>query len=462
MAEVSISIPVLLLSVTLCVLVAVALSVFGGLRSSSGLQHALAAGGRSQAGTFVSQRTSRAIVAGQLAVTLALLTGAALLGRSLLNVLSIDPGFRIQHVITMNLALSSVSQDSGSAARVQFLNELFDRIRAVPGVQDVGGTSNLPLTGSHPDGTYILMNPGETLPAGIPQLEQLFHDRTRTGDAEYASVSAGYFRVLGIPLLRGRLFDARDTMTSPHVAVISESLAKEKWPDRDPLGRQIEFGNMDGDLRLLTIVGVVGDARKDSLERPAFPTIHVDYRQRPEATSDFKVVMLADAEAAAVTSAARRIVRDLDPKVPPSFATLEQVVSGSVQSRQFNVILVGVFAGTALLLAIAGMYGVMAYSVTRRTNEIGVRMALGANRTTILGLVLGQGLLTAAIGVALGIVVSFAITRTMASLLFGLKPTDPLTFAGAALLLMFVAVLASYVPARRATKVDPIVALRYE
>ncbi len=459
MGEVSLSIPVLAFSVSLCVLVAVALGVFGGLRSSSGLQHALAAGGRSSA-AFVSHRASRVIVALQLAITLTLLAGAALLGRSLLNVLSVNPGFRTEHVITMNLALSSTADDETTSRRVRFLDELFDRIRAVPGVEDVGGSSNLPLTGFHPDGTYILMNPGDGVPGNMQQLERMFHDRTRTGDAEYATVGAGYFQVLGIPLKRGRLFNAADAMNAPHVAVISEAVAREKWPGQDPLGRQIEFGNMDGDLRPLTVIGVVGDVRADTLERPAFPTIYVHCRQRPQATSAFNVVFRTSMDPAAVTSAVRQVVRDLDPTVPPKFATLAEVVSGSLQARRFNLLFVGVFAGTALVLAIAGMYGVMAYSVTRRTNEIGVRMALGASRTAILGLVLGQGLLTAAFGVALGFAASLAMTRTMASLLFGLKATDPLTLVAVALLLMSVALLASYLPARRATRVDPMVALR--
>jgi putative ABC transport system permease protein len=472
MHEVSISTPVLLFSLGLCVVVAVALGVFSGLRGSTGdVQNALAAGGRSQTGALLAQRLSRAIVAGQLAITLALLAGAALLGRSLLRVLSVDAGFRTEHVITMNLALPAIadfqapgpttSQESANLRRVQFLDEVLGRIRAIPGVEDAGGSNSLPLANPSADGAYILMNPGEALPS-MKQLEQLFHDRSRTGDADYSAVTSGYFRVLGIPLLRGRLFDARDTMNAPHAALISESLAREKWPNQDPLGRQIEFGNMDGDLRLLTVVGVVGDVHEASLERPALPTIYVDCLQRPQATSDFTVVLRTYADAASVISAARQIVRELDPNVPPKFATLDQVVSGSVQSRRFNLTLVGIFAATALLLAVAGMYGVMAYSVARRTNEIGVRMALGASQTSVLRLVLRQGLLTAAAGVVFGIAIARATTRVMGSLLFGLSPSDPLTFAGVAVVLVGVAMLACYVPARRASRVDPMVALRYE
>jgi ABC-type antimicrobial peptide transport system permease subunit len=219
---------------------------------------------------------------------------------------------------------------------------------------------------------------------------------------------------------------------------------------------------MDGDLRLLNVVGVVGDVREASLERPARPTIYVDCRQRPQTTYDFTVVLSTNADPAAIMSAARQIVRELDPSVPPNFSTLAEVVSGSVQPRRFNLILVGLFAGTAVLLAMAGMYGVMAYSVTRRTNEIGVRMAVGASQKSVLRLVLGQGLLTAVVGVFVGLIVSFAVTRTLGSLLFGISPADPLTFAVVSLLLVAVAMLASYLPARRASKVDPMVALRYE
>jgi len=251
-------------------------------------------------------------------------------------------------------------------------------------------------------------------------------------------------------------------MDTPHVAIVSESLVQQKWPHQDPLGHQLEFGNMDGDLRLLTVVGVVGDVRADNLEHAAFPTIYVNSRQRPQATSSFKVVMRGSNDPAAMIASARQIVRELDPNVPPKFASLDQVVSGSVQGRRFNVTLVTVFAGTALLLALAGMYGVMAYSVTRRTNEIGVRMALGADRTTILRLVLGQGLKTAVIGAVLGITASFAATRAITSLLFGMSAMDPITFTAVTLLLIVVALLASYFPARRASQVDPMAALRYE
>jgi predicted permease len=296
----------------------------------------------------------------------------------------------------------------------------------------------------------------------MDDLDQLFHDSTRTGDGDYCVASEGYFRTLGIPLRRGRLFDDRDTIDAPHVALISESLAREKWPNQDPLGRTIEFGNMDGDLRFLTVVGVVGDVREDSLEARPRPTIYVNYQQRPQTTYSFTVVIRTEAEPAVVFAAARQIVRALDPNVPPSFSTFNEVFSASLKTRRFNLTLVGVFAATALLLAVAGIYGVMAYSVARRTHEIGVRMALGASAPHVLHLVLGQGMLTTGIGLAVGIAGSLALTRAMQSLLFGVRANDPVTLAGVALLLGSAALLACYMPARRASKVDPMVALRYE
>ncbi len=467
--DVGVNLPVLLFAFGVSVLVAAALGILTALRATSGdVQRPLAEGARGEAGAMHAQRVGRVVIAAQLAITLVLLVGAGLLGRSLLRVLSVDPGFRTDHIVTMDLALPPAdsaarwSQVEGDTRRrVQFLNELLARLRRLPGVQEVGGTNALPLAGDVADGTYALMNPQDPVPGTMRDLQALFHQSWRTGDADYCATSEGYFRALDIPLLRGRLFDDRDTLDAPHVALISRSLAREKFAGQNPLGHQIEFGNMDGDLRLLTIVGVVGDVRIGSLEGPPRPTIYVNYRQRPQATR-IMIVMRAAAAPAAILPAARDIVRTLDPDVPPGFSTFSQVFSASLETRRFNLILITVFAGTALLLSMAGIYGVMAYSVARRTRELGVRMALGASAGNVLRLVLSQGMSTAAIGVAVGIAGSYALTRTMQSLLFGVSATDPLTFAGVALLLALVALLASYLPARRATRVDPTVALRYE
>jgi putative ABC transport system permease protein len=463
LSEVSIHVPVLLVALGISLTLAVALGVLSALRATStDVRPALAEHGGSKAGSRNAQRLGRSIVAGQLAITLVLLTGAGLLGRSLLRVLSIDPGFRTEHVVTMDLALSFAEKDAEKTHRIQFLNELFTKMSAIPGVTDVGGTGRLPFTPQLSDGTYVIMAPGDRPPSAIGELEKWFHNAARTGYANYRPVSEGYFSTIEIPLLRGRLFDDHDSMDAPHVVVISQSLAHEKWPDQDPLGQTLEFGNMDGDLRPLTIVGVVGDVREDSLETPPSPTIYMNYRQRPQATYHFTVLMRTGADPSTVIASARAIVHKLDPSVPPTFGTFTEVLASSLKSRRFNLLLVGAFGGTALLLAVAGLYGVMAYAVTRRTGEFGVRMALGASSGNIQGIVLKQGLMVATTGVVVGIVGALALTRVLRSLLFGLSATDPVTFAGVAALLIFVALLACYIPARRATKVDPMVALRYE
>jgi len=242
--------------------------------------------------------------------------------------------------------------------------------------------------------------------------------------------------------------------------VISESLARERWPNQDPIGHTIEFGNMDGDLRLLTIVGIVGDTHEYGLDAPPRPTVYVNLFQRPR--SSITLTMLSDADTASVSAAARGILQDLNPEVPAKFQTFSQIYSASLGSRRFNFILIASFAITALLLATAGVFGVMAYSVSRRTAEIGVRVALGAGSGDVLRMILSQGLRTIFIGVAIGIAGSLALTRTVESLLFGVTATDPLTFVAVILLLVAAALLACYIPARRATKIDPLIALRYE
>jgi putative ABC transport system permease protein len=242
--------------------------------------------------------------------------------------------------------------------------------------------------------------------------------------------------------------------------VISESLGRDRWPNQDPIGHTIEFGNMDGDMRLLTIVGIVGDTHEYGLDVPPRPTVYVNLFQRPRAA--ITLTMLSDADTRLVTSAARGILQDLDPEIPARFRTFAQVYSSALGSRRFNVILIGFFGITALLLATAGVFGVMAYSVSRRTREIGVRIALGAGSGDVLKMILSQGLRTIFMGVAIGIAGSLALTRTVESLLFGVTATDPLTFGGVTLLLVCAALLACFIPARRATKVDPMVALRYE
>jgi putative ABC transport system permease protein len=459
--SVSISSPVLVFAFLLSTAVAAGLGAFTAARATSGdPRKGLGEGGRGQAGLRGSQRVGRAIVAAQIAITLVLVVGAGLLGRSLMKVLEVNPGFRVDKIVTMDVSLPWVEDPKAKAGQAIFFSNLIDRLKQIPGVRKVGAASVLPMVdGGLPDGMFLLMTQNE-IPKTLAGFDPLFQQKERIGVADFCVASDGYFQVLGIPLIRGRIFDERDGANSPHVAVISESLARDRWPNQDPIGHTIEFGNMDGDLRLLTIVGIVGDIHEYGLDAPPRPTVYVNLFQRPRPA--ITIAMLSAADTRLVTSTARGMLMDLNPEIPARFRTFSQIYSASLGSRRFNVILIGFFGITALMLATAGVFSLMSYSVSRRTREIGVRVALGACSVDVLRMILSQGLRTILIGVAIGIAGSLALTRTVESLLFGVTATDPLTFGGVTLLLVGAALLACYIPARRATRVDPMIALRYE
>jgi len=458
--DVSINWAVLAFTIGVSGLVALALGLFTATRSTRrDPRDRLVDGSRGQTAGAASLRAGRIIIAVQMALTVVLLVGASLLGRSLLRVLSIDPGFRTDGIVAMDLAMPSSEDPTATARLSSFYIDLFDRLRAIPGVEDVAAASALPLTGGLPDGLFAIL-PAKDAPKTMADIRGLFEQKERLGTADYCAASPTYFRALGIPLVRGRLFDERDHANAPHVAVISESLARTRWPKTDPIGATVEFGNMDGDLRLLTIVGIVGDTREYGLEQPPRPTMYVNMIQRPKFSS--AVVLRSKSDPHAITSAARAVLRDVAPDVPPRFRTFTEIYSASLGARHFNLILVAVFAATALALALAGIYGVMTYNVTQRRKEIGVRIALGASPWQVCRIILGQGLTTAALGVTVGTIAALGLTRTIASLLFGVTPTDPVTFAGVVALLTGVATLACYLPARRATDVDPMAALRQD
>jgi putative ABC transport system permease protein len=290
------------------------------------------------------------------------------------------------------------------------------------------------------------------------QLPALMKDPERSGFADFRVASEGYFRAMGIPLVRGRLFDDRDGPDAGHVAVISQSLARQEWPNSDPIGRIIQFGNMDGDLRPFTIVGVVGDIRDRSLDAEPRPMFYGSSRQRK--VSSFSIVIQGAADPAIVIPAARRSLRELAPSVPPRFRTIEEVVAVSMTQRRFSLALLGAFGAAALLLATMGVYSVISYLVAQREHEIGIRVALGAQRTDVLRLVLRHGAVLTLAGVVIGLAASFWLTRLLGSLLYGVTPTDPVAFASVVALLLGIALVASYVPARRAMRVDPMQVLR--
>jgi putative ABC transport system permease protein len=467
--SISINPPVLLFALLLSSAVAIGLGAFTAIRATSGnVREALGEGGRSQAGSLASQRLGRGIVAAQIAITLVLVIGAGLLGRSLMKLLEVNPGFRVNKIVTMDVTLPwpGWTDNKAKAAEVNFFSNLIARLKQIPGVRHVGATNGLPMDGGLPNGLFLVMTQDELpkTPNNVDELgrefDLLFQQKQRLGEAEYCIATAGYFQALEIPLIRGRMFDDRDTADAPHVALISESLARSRWPGQDPIGRTIEFGGMDGDMRLLTIVGIVSDIHENGLDAPPRPTVYVDLFQRPRPA--ISVTMLSDANTQMITTAARGILQELNPEIPANFRTLQQVYSASLGSRRFNLILIAFFGVVALVLATAGVFGVMAYSVSRRTREIGVRVALGARSRDVLKMILSQGLRTILIGLLIGLAGSLALTRTMVSLLFEVTATDPLTFAAVIALLIAAALLACYIPARRATKVDPIVALRYE
>ncbi|MFY9609205.1 MAG: ABC transporter permease [Blastocatellia bacterium] len=429
----------------LSMIIAVVLALVPAARFSKvDLQTSLKESARGSSAHAASNRLRSAFVVLQMALTLVLLIGAGLLGKSFLKLLEVDPGFRPQNVVAMELSFPSAEDADQNRRLALFHEQLLERVGQIPGVEAAGGINSLPMTGSGSNGTFVIDN-----------------DRSRPGYAEYRQASEGYFRAMGIPLLRGRLFQRQDGPEAPHVAVISKSLADKVWHNDDPIGQRIQFGNMDGDLRLLNIVGIVGDVREYGLDADVRPAVYAYSLQRPQ-SSYLSIVTRSQLESGVLVSAMRQVVQSMDDQIPITFRTLEQIFSSSLDNRRFSLVIFGVFGAVALLLAAMGIYGVMSYTVSQRTQEIGIRMALGASAKNVLALTMGQGLKLTMIGVALGGIGAVALTRLLASLLFGVSATDPATFVGIALLLTSVALLACYLPARRATKVDPMVALRCE
>jgi predicted permease len=398
--------------------------------------------GRSASGE--GARLRGLLVVAQVALTMLLLVGAGLLGRSFLRLLEVEPGFRPEGVVAMSMSLDTSGGEEKEKRAALFYGQLLERLGALPGVTAVGGTNSIPLTGTGSNGLFLIDN-----------------DAAKQGDAEYRRTSAGYFAAMGIPLLRGRLYGPADGPGAPPAAVISQALAQKYFPGEDPVGRHIQFGNMDGDKRLLEIVGVVGDVRERGLDAAPSRTIYANAFQRPQSAS-LSIVVRAEGDAAALVPAMREAVRSLDPEVPVTFRPLEQVYSSSLDQRRFSLVIFGVFACGALLLAALGLYGVVAYTVRQRTHEIGIRMALGARGRDIIRQVLRRGMTLAGIGIALGLVAALALTRVLASLLYEVGANDPATFACVALVLAAVALAACLIPARRASKVEPMEALRYE
>jgi putative ABC transport system permease protein len=413
-----------------------------------------------RSGTGLRQNRARSIlVASEMALAVILLVGAVLTIRTFVGLSSVQPGFDPHNVITMQTSLSGGRYDS--TAKVENMaRQVVQRIEALPGVQSAAATIMLPIEG------------GIDLPFLIegrpPAKGDLY-----SGDEQWRALSAHYFSAFRIPLLRGRAFDDRDTGKSERVLIINQSMAKKYWPKGDPIGQRITIGKGLGpqfEEPTRQIVGVVGDVRESGLRDSGQPVMYVPQGQVSDPLTQLanSVIPMSwairtSSDPSALTSAIQREILAVDGQLPVSkIRTMEQVVSESTARQNFNMLLLSIFAGLALLLAAIGIYGLMSYTVEQRTQEIGIRMALGAGRTDMLKLIVRQGMLLAGIGVLIGLAAAFGLTRVLASLLFGVKTTDPLTYAAVALILTSVALLACYVPARRATKIDPLIALRYE
>ncbi len=468
---IAINTPALLFSLAAVIAVAVSLGLFAAWRASGAdLRDALTAGSRSHTGTGASQRFRGLVVIGEIAATLVILVGAGLLGRSFWRLIAINPGFDPRNLITMEFSPPNpegqdfATDHAALVRQVRLLEHISGRLRAIPGTESVGLVGALPVAAGDDlaDGAFLILH-GEKPPATFEEWDRIGHNPSQVGHALYCVASEGYFRAVGIPLIRGRLFGEQDAWNSPHVAIISQTLARQRWPNQNPIGQTIDFGNMDGNLKPLTIIGIASDVRASGLDRPPSAIIYVDYRQRGmHANSSPTILLRSAAPVGGIVSAARGIFHDVAPDVPVKFSTFSDEMGGWLADRRFLLLLVGVFAVAALALAAIGIYGVVAYSVTRRTQEIGIRMALGAQRGSVLRLVIGEGARLALIGIVIGTVGSWVITRLMSSLLFGVRATDPITFLCVAALLSMVALLASYIPARRAMRLNPQSALRFE
>jgi putative ABC transport system permease protein len=414
--------------------------------SRPNLNESLKEGGRGTAGGGRSHRWRNAFVVVEVALALVLLIGAGLMIRSFARLQSIDPGFDAKNLLTVRLLLptSKYGQDS---QRIAFFKQLGERLDSIPGVRSAGAISVLPF-GTGGAATSIEIEGRPAPPPG----QQL------VGDVRV--VDNGYFGTMRIPLLQGRTFTEREQTQESHVVIINEAMARDFFPGEDPIGKRVTISMKDENLPS-EIIGVVRDVRHAALETPARAMTYWPY---PElAYSGLTLVVRTESEPLAAVNAIRREVLALDKDQPiADISTMEQLLSDSVSRARFSAMLLGVFAGVALLLAAVGIFGVMSYGVSERTHEIGLRMALGAQASDVLTLVVRQGMVLTLGGIVIGLGAAFALTRVMSSLLYGVSATDPLTFAAISVLLAAVALLACYLPARRATKVDPMIALRYE
>ncbi len=439
--EVTVDARVLFFSLVASVGVGIAFGLVPALQvSAADLNSTLKEGGRGSMNDSVSRVRSSLIVS-EVALALVLLVGAGLLLKSFFHLLNVAPGFNPDNVLTMELSLPEVKYPTGDS-RARFLHQVFQRLEAIPGVDAAGMATSLPMMG------WSLGSP-VSVEGRVSQPEFGYN-------SAYDFISGTYFRAMGIPLLKGRVFTEYDDSTkATRVVIFDQALAKKVFPDEDPLGKRIRFW---GDL--WEVVGVVGSVRHQGLDGPAYERIYLPQAFGPWSGS---LVVRTKVPPLGLVEPTRKEILAVDPEQPVSnISTMSQMIADSVAQRRLTLILLSMFASAAVLLAAIGLYGVMAYAVVQRTHEIGVRMALGAQRRDVVKLVVRGGLQLTSLGVLFGLAGSLAVTRVLASQLFEVRTTDASAFLGASFLLVLVAVAACYIPARRATKVDPMTALRCE
>jgi putative ABC transport system permease protein len=393
------------------------------------------------------KRLRATLVICETALSLLLVAAAGLLLRSFAQILKVDPGFRPDGVLTLRVALPDAVYSKPEQVR-GFYNELIERVQRLPGVQFAGAVSGLPLSGQGGSGTTTIDS------QSVPMEDT-------TPEADQRVVSSGYFKAMGISLVRGRFFEARDSDTAPPVTIVDESLAQTYWPNQDPIGKRLHPGGRQSQAPWVTVIGVVRHVRNRTLEARSRVEVYWPENQRP--SRGMTLAVLASANPMNLAPTIQREVGAIDPDLPVyRVRTMTEVMGDSLRRRRLALILLAVFAGLALLLAAVGIYGVTSYGVAQHQREIGLRMALGADRGQVMRMMIRRGMGTIAVGLALGLILALSLTRLMSGLLFAVRASDPLALGGAALLLTAAALFAIIIPARRAARLDPMVALRNE